>query len=579
VRGVVVAILGHAGALLAARSSGVRGRLVAAWLLRQAAVRVDRRKRLAASLLSNLGVVYEELYHQGFTEKLAQAIAAHTVAERCSRSGHPARVTILSNLGAALLERYELDGVPRDLARAAEALDGARDECPAEHPDRGAILLNSAAASNLRLRRLADLDAGRAGVGWCAEAADVLSSEDPVFADAQVLWGQSLHGIAELTGARRDMDAAIDRLTTAVDVAVSIGGDVPHARTALSSALRMRAQRTGRSADLGRAIAELRLAVRETPADHAGQHTTRTASLAVALATRFQRSRQAGDIDVAVSLLEEVTATSHGIRRSPLHHANLAASLMERADSSAARPDDLERAIGLLQELTARDVDPSMAPGLYGALAEALVDQAGTSGGGPDLHGANRAASRAVRAAPEGSPELARLLNVLGDVALAQYDESDRPEDLEAAMDSYARAFQIPAAEPRARIRSALLLAHAAATVSDWARATEAYDRGNRLVPFLLPPDLRLVDGSQLVAELTEAGQDAAAASVGLGRPEEGLVRSELWRGILLGPDRRGRAQWERLQSGHKKTAERLQAITWLLDAAETSRLRIGGSR
>ncbi|SDD80163.1 hypothetical protein [Glycomyces harbinensis] len=570
----VAVLAGYAGVALAVRSSGIRGQRIAEWLQRNAVVRINRHASLFPELLSNLGITYEELSRRGFPELLTPAIAAHATAERCMPSGDPQRTTVLSNLGSALLERFERSGSDRDFKAATSALERAWFGCTEGHPDRAVIATNLAAAAALHPQAHNDLGAARECVRWCTLAVEELGSDDRSDVIVQVTWGKALLNIAELTGRSADLKAAVDRLDTAVSVAEAAGHEVSHARAAFASALR----RTGRIDDLDRSIAQLRLALEATPLTHVHYRRDRTASLAVALAEQFQRTHEGDDIDTAISLLESLAAGEAETRQEVRHRANLSVALMERADSAAAKHGDLDRAIALLAELTAGDLDPSMAPWLWGAYADGLVDRGDETEQRNDFATARDAAAAAVRFAPHDSPAKARLLGTAGEVVLAEFRGSGRAEALDDAATFFARSLDVPSAGPRTRIRSALLLAHCAAIASDWERSIAAYDSGQRLIPLLLTPDLPPLDGMHLVKELAEASQDAMAASINLGRVDEGLVRFHLWRGLLLGRERRHREQWTRLEDKRPDLVGRLRVIAERLEATEADPLARRGS-
>lgn len=539
--------------------------LPASITLQRWALRIAGRGSLEYALLqSNLGVTYEELHHRGDEGALARSIAAHASALALIPREHAARVTVMSNLGAALLERFEIEHLPADLEHARTVLFDAVAECPAPHPDRGAILSNAATALFVDPDRLEEQDVRRA-LALCAEASDTVDPRSSVATHVATLRGQLQHGLAELTGRRADLDLAVENLEHAVLTAAHHRGDLPHARTALARALRLRADRFGRLRDLTRAIEQIESALAETPAAFRSERHSRTASLAIALSTRFQWTGDTADLQSAISLLEELDQADR--RRAGRHRANLAVCLGERADTADAHPDDLDRAVDLLRDLAGRPTDLPRDAALWAAMADALLGRAEATGSTGDLEAARAAAHRAVEATSVGSPEMGRHLSVLGEADLDRYQEYHRPEDLDAALRSFADAFAVESTTPRQRVRAALLWGHCAAAATRWADASRAHDLGRALVPQLLAPELQPRDGLRLVEDLAEAGPDALALSLFEGQPELGLVRCEQWRTLVLGQDRVRRRLWMRLLAEHPRLGERLLSASESLGA------------
>lgn len=549
--------LGWSGVRLAGTSQPTRLR-VALWLQRRAVLLAGRHSKEFPLHLSNLGVTYEQLHRFGEPDALTRMIAAHSAALQRIPSDHPARVTVMSNLGSALLERFELHEMRQDLDRSHEILKEALAACPSGHVDRVAILVNTVTALSFRLDRFGDQDAGREGAALCAEASAGLDAADPLAADVQTIWGQLLQGLAEATGSGTELDAAISHLDSAVVMAQESRGDVPHARTALARALRLRADRYGRLNDLTCAIWHIEAALAETPPAAVGQRLSRRATLAVSRATRFQWTKDPADIDEAISLFEQLSEVD--AHRAPRHRANLAVCLVERSATADARSDDLDRAIDLLHDLTGVSNDSASGPALWAALADALLDRAEKTESLGDLTEAEEAANEAV-VGSAGSPALVRYLGTLGETKLARFHAQGEEPDLDAALRAYADAFAVASALPRERVRAALLWGHCAAIASRWSEALRAHDHGHSLVPRLLAPDLLPTDALRMVEDLAEAGPDALALSLLDGRPDLALLRAEQWRGLVLGPDRARRQLWMHLLRVNPHLGARLQSV------------------
>ena len=540
-------------------------------IMRSARVVAGRGTPLSFAILSNIGVSLERLHKAGDPRALDGMVAAHATAYAGLGSrweALPQEVTVASNLGSALLERFELQRDPHDLRRARAVLEAAADACADDHPDRVALLMNLAVALSFASER-GDVAAGEAGLTRCAEAAALVADADPLAADVQTLWGQLLQGKAEYAGDPRDLEAAIQHLESAVERAERTNGDLPHARTGLARAVGLRGVWENRGSDLKRSSDLLQEAIDGTPADHVALRLSRRASRAIARARRYQWTKDPGDLDDAVADFEDIVTHE---RPGPLDRANLAVCLVQRADTSRATPADLDRAIDLLSELVAEPSDRGEErAGLLAALADALLDRAEWKDSREDLASAKRTAAEAVSESGETSSLLAHRLSVLGEAELAAFNAGGVESDRQAAQNTYAAAFASATSPPRDRIHAALLWGHTAALGSRWAQALEAHDHGNRLIPLLLTPDLRPRDGLRLVEDLSEAGPDVLALSLMADQPALGLARAEQWRGFALGPDRRRREEWRQLRDERPDLHARLRRATALLDARATA--------
>ena len=114
-----------------------------------------------AGRLSNLGAALLTRYQRsGTLEDLDRGIEVIEQAVAATPAGHPNRAPYLSNLGAALSTRYQRSDTLEDLDRAIEVIEQAV-AAAAGDPDRGAHLSNLGAALLWRYQRsdtLEDLD-------------------------------------------------------------------------------------------------------------------------------------------------------------------------------------------------------------------------------------------------------------------------------------------------------------------------------------------------------------------------------------------------------------------------------------
>ncbi|GHH88244.1 hypothetical protein GCM10018793_67220 [Streptomyces sulfonofaciens] len=299
------------------------------------------RPEYAAGLVMALRGRYERLRN---TEDLDEAIATGREVAR-----HPAgpavhRGALLAQLSCALRVRHDHFG---DAADLEEALESSRE----------AVRVTPAGPSG-------------AGSACLSELSAVLRSR------------------YERTRHQDDLDEAIDTLEQAVRITQA--GDRPYVRvvhlTTLCRLLVQRHGRTGRWADLDRALAVGRQAVQRMPADYR-LHDTCLDNLALVLRVRHEHAPDAAELDEAIGLARTAVdkAPADGPGRAG-HQLNLALALRSRHRSAERRPGDLDDAVALARQAARSPVadvparvtagvawgDIAASAGRYGEAVEAL---------------------------------------------------------------------------------------------------------------------------------------------------------------------------------------------------------------
>ncbi|TQE34140.1 CHAT domain-containing protein [Streptomyces ipomoeae] len=415
---------------------------------------------------------------------LDEAIALLRRCRDLLPEGHPARPMALSNLCCALRDRYAV--VSRDEAELDEAVDSGRRavaSAPPGDPNRWMYHGNLAGALNalVQTRQSSADTVLDEAVARAAEAAR--SAPQPV-AVFQSHLGVALTARAARggDGADSDVRAAVDAFRAAVSATDPRDPQLAMYLTHLGVALHQRVLRTtdprGRADGLQEALDHTRRAARlcsprdpeyvlylanlaaviATQAELAQEtadfdalvdmerrdlaavpaewRARRTWLLVAALRLRYDRTRDARDIDEAVTLCQETLASGEDAVAGPYLHelgsaylarfrqsrdpadGDAAVDFAQRAVSSAAGPQR-ERAEALLGE--ARAVRYRLAPGGSGDGAGSGGGSGGSGGSvGADPHGdgdgdeAIAALEAARRRSPAGSAELALCLSELG---------------------------------------------------------------------------------------------------------------------------------------------------------------------
>jgi tetratricopeptide (TPR) repeat protein len=264
---------------------------------------------------------------------------------------------VATNLGNALLSRYELRGWPADIASAVEVSRQAVQGTPKASPflpGRLSNLGNALRAYAADRRDPAALDEA-VTVGW-------QSVQHPDLRDPEIgaYWsnlGLSLSDRFETTNNGRDLDEAISALREA---AQRVGADHPSAllyRTNLAMALRQRFVDAGRHTDIEESVDILVPAARDAPRSH--PHTGAVwLALGNALHSRFLADGDRSDYaDAQRAWLTAAESTAPAATR--LTAAESSAVAAEEIDDRPAAADGFRRTIELVPLVAWHGLDRS----------------------------------------------------------------------------------------------------------------------------------------------------------------------------------------------------------------------------
>jgi hypothetical protein len=366
---------------------------------------------------------------------------------------HPDRAGRLSNLGAALLTRFERTGGTADLDAAITDFRDAVQATPADHPRRPAFLSNLGNALLTRFERtgaMADLDAA---ITDFRDAVQATPADDPRRAGRLSNLGNALRARFERTGAAADLDAAIEVGQQAVQATPADDPERAGYLSNLGNALQAQFGRTGLGADLDAAITNHRDAVEASPVGHPSR-AGYLSSLGAALFTRFENMGEPADLDAAIAYFREV------VQASPVGHpsragylSNFGAALFTRFERTGAAVD-LDAALEAGQQ--AVQATPADHPSLAGRLSNlqnVLRARFQRTGSSADLDAALEVGQQAVQAIPASHPDRAPVLSNLGIALQAQFERTGASADLDAAITNHRDAVQAtPVGHPRRAI-------------------------------------------------------------------------------------------------------------------------------
>ncbi|WP_445517445.1 CHAT domain-containing protein [Streptomyces sp. NEAU-174] len=381
-----------------------------------------------AQCLTNLGSALLTRFERvKLPADLSESIEFCRAAVGVSRPDEPARAIYLSNLGNALLTRFEHLASEADLDAAIEAGQAAVTGWP-DHPDHAAIVSNL----DLALRTRAAFGDQAAGLDRRIEEARIGSSA-PDGPDAVEL-SELLLARFERAGDPADLDEAIQVRRDAVATAVDDSGRAAHL-SGLCDLLRVWFVHFGHESDLTDAIAHGRAAVAGTPAGDP-ELDGRQANLANALSRCYKNTGDLDDLTEAAALgRSAVAATPVGDFNRPNYLASLCdtlRTLFERTDRLADIDEAVEAGRGAL------DAAPRHSPNLpafLGNLGAALLARFRHTGSQTDLDESVDLLRRAALAAQAASPDRALMLANLGAALQIRFDSVHDPEDLDEAID------------------------------------------------------------------------------------------------------------------------------------------------
>ena len=221
--------------------------------------------------------------------------------------GTDSRPGMLSNLAAALLERFDLAGQIADVDEAVDILAAVVDSTEPDSAARPSRLNNLAIALRLRhLRRRggrADLDRA---VAAYEEALSATREADPEWPAFHANLGNVLHQRFDVTADSGDLDRAVEHFEKALARSPATSPDRPMYLNNLSATLSARAERLNNTADLRRAAELLDEGLAVTP-DSSIRRAGLLVNLGNATSELFDRLGNPGDRAAAEAAYRSAT--------------------------------------------------------------------------------------------------------------------------------------------------------------------------------------------------------------------------------------------------------------------------------
>ena len=428
-----------------------------------------------ADRLAGTAVAFFQRYHEtGRQEDIDIAIMILREAMEMTPENQPARVDMLSNLGAMLATRYEKIGDVGDLEEAIQltrqGLSATSNTSATSLRNLGQMLENQFKVTE----NVADLEEAIQTTG---QALDVGPDDNSTRAKWSRSLSDSFISLYHQTEKVADLEEAVQLAHQAVDMTPK---DHPYHAARLDhlgQVLEMRYERFEKLDDLEEAIQAARKAVSETPDDHP-ELAVSLNSLGNKLETRYERTGERADLEEAIQLARQASTITEGANRGHVYLHNLGFMLGTRydqtgnmADLEAAiglirqaveampeghrtratyldnlgimlsrryhrlgYPTDLEEAIKVARQAVNTTSDTSSRVSRLSNLAHMLQNRCKQTADMGDLEEAIRLARQAVHETPDDHPSLARYLNTLGNGLMSRYDRVGNLDDLEEAV-------------------------------------------------------------------------------------------------------------------------------------------------
>jgi tetratricopeptide (TPR) repeat protein len=413
-------------------------------LMRDALARTPADSPRRCDLLSELGVALTDRFQvTGQPGYLDEAVDVGRAAASAVRSGPVSdalRVKCLNNLSMHLLTRFQVTGSRPDLDEALSASQAAVDAAPPNFRQRGMYLSNLSSIYKARFDMTGDqadltqaVDVGRAALR--------AASPGPSLAHPLVNLSIAVRTQAELTNSRALLDEAIELAGAAGDITPAGDPQRFSCLSTLGNAYLARFEQTGDPDDVAAGIAHLQQVIVEVPAGHPSLGRA-SGNLAAALMARFSLS---GDLDDAARAIDAARAAAIAAAPGSREHArglsNVGGVLRARY-ARAGETADLDEAIDMARDAVAIRT-PLAERVTYGNNLSALLqDRFIRTGDLADLDEAIDAARCAVGMAPAGHPHLADHQSTLGVAYWLRFRHAHDPADLERSVEAGRAAVQ-----------------------------------------------------------------------------------------------------------------------------------------
>lgn len=494
------------------------------------------------------------------------AIAAATAALAITNARESDLGARLVGLGSAFLARYDAVGEPAAIESAVARLRQAAESATSREDTSGTL-----STLGLALRRRFEANGLRSdleeAIAVGKRAVDLGAVQPIAAAQHRVNLALSLRTRFELTLDDADIDAAVQLLVVGREA-----GSPNHMAVELMAAraivLSSRYRATGAIADIDAAVdaslGALAIAQR-SGIKRLGRYLLNAGAN---LLNRYERTQTISDLTLTTQMCQAAVdaAENDGSRAAAL--SNLAVAVESRFYRTR-KEEDLDSAIDACRRAVASVTDEDPNRGTYLVnLTRLVLRRYEANRNDTRLDDTIATARDAVAHCPDGHPyRYAALLN-LGLPLVYQLEQHP-----ETALAAEARRLFITVADhtgaPVAdRMRAARGWGTVSAVLGDWHDAVGGYERALDLLDLLAWYGLLRADRLHSVSRVEGIGTDAAAVAIASGQASHALVMVERGRGVVFGQDATIQASLMALHNEVPKLADELKV---LLSRAESA--------
>lgn len=494
--------------------------------------------------------------------------AVRVAREALERTENADTVIDLAN---ALTRLGERSATARPLSEAVHLLERLLPVLAEEDADRADVLNSLCITLKSRAELTGLPDDVTAAIGYGQQAAELASRDTRERAKLAVCLlnlGTAHRFRYSLTADVADLQQAIDRLRTSVEVTPANDPGLAMRLSNLGYALKNRYELFGASSDLDEAI-EITQQAAEHAAPGSIDHARFLGNLCADLVERSGLNNDERDLRQARETgRAAVDATPPGHPLRGLHLVNLCGALLGNLEkkADAAR---LGEALGFARKAVAETVEdsPYRAPCLA-ELASILYRRYQLSGNSAELEEAITSARGAADAVPAQSPGYARYAGLLAHLLT----ESGHADALREAAALATRIANSESAGTAARVNAAKMWAIAldqAGAPAD--EVYRAYRHGVELLPQLAWRGIETRDQESMIAEQTGLASQAAERALEAGRAEDAVEVLEMGRGVFWSQILDLRSDLKELRTQYPERARRLEDLRAVIDSGNYS--------
>ncbi|KAJ9139047.1 TPR domain-containing protein [Coniochaeta hoffmannii] len=523
--------------------------------------------------LTNLAAALGERYSETWeTVDLEESIRSARDATRLEPQSQTDQATWLNNLGIRLSDRYSRLGAGADLEEAIRVAEEAVDTT--QHwPARASYMRNLGSYLGERyLTTGVTADIERA-IHVTRQSIDLTAADPVQQAKGWNSLGTRLGERYQAEGDANILEEAISALHQAIDQTPELHPARASHLNGLGVHLAARYALIGALTDVENAVDVGRSAVRATP-DNKISRALFLHNLGAALGDRYTRTKTKGDLEEAVRFAQEtVDLTPNGHPKRPMYLNSLAIRLGD-AYALGGSIADLDNIIRVARE--AADAIPDFhaaRPAYLNNVGIRLLERYAREGDTTALEEGIRVLREALRTTPETSPARATYLVNLGTGLDHRHGcaGATAHADHEEALSHFQAALRQPNASTIKRIAAGIAVLRICAASSDWQQACDASELAVSLIPKLAPRALENADRQHILSQVVGLASDGAAVALQAGRdPTVALGYLEQGRGVLATVLLEMRADILDLQAAQPDLARHFLRLRDELDTPDT---------